>query len=102
VKTPANGRAYEMLCTQPEVCMPDRYRFRPHSIKYNQFMEKKVEIMPRMRDLKKGKKVEFPIDKVCTVRNNVSLLNAQGYKNGHKWRSETNVPKGIVTVFRDS
>ena len=24
-------------------------------------MEKKVEIMPRMRDLKKGKKVEFPI-----------------------------------------
>ena len=48
-------------------------------------MEKKVEIMPRMRDLK-----------------NVSLLNAQGYKNGHKWRSETNVPKGIVTVFRDS
>ena len=45
-------------------------------------MEKKVEIMPRMRDLKKGKKVEFPIDKVCTVRNNVS--------------------KGIVTVFRDS
>ena len=59
-------------------------------------MEKKVEIMPRMRDLKKGKKVEFPIDKVCTVRNNVSLLN------GHKWRSETNVPKGIVTVFRDS
>ena len=31
-------------------------------------MEKKVEIMPRMRDLKKGKKVEFPIDKVCTVR----------------------------------
>ena len=49
-----------------------------------------------MRDLKKGKKVEFPIDKVCTVRNNVSLLNAQGYKNGHKWRSETNVPKGIV------
>lgn len=43
-------------------------------------MEKKVEIMPRMRDLKKGKKVEFPIDKVCTVRNNVSLLNAQGYK----------------------
>ena len=52
-------------------------------------MEKKVEIM-------------LPIDKVCTVRNNVSLLNAQGYKNGHKWRSETNVPKGIVTVFRDS
>lgn len=43
-------------------------------------MEKKVEIMPRMRDLKKGKKVEFPINKVCTVRNNVSLLNAQGYK----------------------
>ena len=65
-------------------------------------MEKKVEIMPRMRDLKKGKKVEFPINKVCTVRNNVSLLNAKGYKNGHKWRSETNVPKGIVTVFRDS
>ena len=55
-------------------------------------MEKKVEIMPRMRDLKKGKKVEFPIDKVCTVRN----------KNGYKWRSETNVPKGTVTVFRDS
>ena len=24
-------------------------------------MEKKVEIMPRMRDLKKGKKVEFPL-----------------------------------------
>ena len=38
-------------------------------------MEKKVEIMPRMRDLKKGKKVEFPIDKVCTVRNNVSLMH---------------------------
>lgn len=65
-------------------------------------MEKKVEIMPRMRGLKKGEKVEFSIDKVCTVRNNVSLLNAQGYKNGHKWRSKTNVPKGIVTVFRDS
>ena len=30
-------------------------------------MEKKVEIMPRMRDLKKGKKVEFPIDKVCAT-----------------------------------
>lgn len=65
-------------------------------------MDKKVEIMPRMRDLKKGKKVVFPIGKVCTVRNNVSLLNAQGYKDGHKWRSETNIKQGTVTVFRDS
>ncbi|WP_143813388.1 hypothetical protein [Parabacteroides provencensis] len=65
-------------------------------------MEKKVGIMPRMRDLKRGKKVVFPIGKVCTVRNNVSLLNAQGYKNGHKWRSETDIQKGTITVFRDS
>ena len=27
---PEFGRAYGMHCTQPEVCMPDRYRFRPH------------------------------------------------------------------------
>jgi hypothetical protein len=65
-------------------------------------MEVEKGIMPRMRDLKKGKKITFPIKKVCTVRNNVSLLNAQGYNEGHKWRSETNVPKGTVTVFRDS
>ena len=42
-------------------------------------MEKKVEIMPRMRDLKKGMNVEFPIDRVCSVRINVSLLYAEGY-----------------------
>lgn len=58
--------------------------------------------MPRMRDLKKGKKITFSIDKVCTVRNNVSLLNAQGYKKGYKWKSETNIEKGIVTVSRES
>ena len=65
-------------------------------------MENKTGIMPRMRDLKKGKKITFPIEKVCTVRNNVSLLNAQGYKKGYKWRSEINAEKGIVTVLRES
>lgn len=64
-------------------------------------MEKeKIEIMPRMRDLKKGKKATFPIDRVCVVRNNVSLLNAQGYIKGHRWRSETNIEKGTITVQR--
>lgn len=66
-------------------------------------MEKeKIEIMPRMRSLKKGKKATFPIDRVCVVRNNVSLLNAQGYGKGHKWRSEIDVKNGTIIVQRVS
>ena len=66
-------------------------------------MEKeKVEIMPRMRHLKKGETAVFPIEKVSTIRNNISLLNAKGYRDGYRWSSKSDVRKGTVTVSRES
>lgn len=62
----------------------------------------KVEIMPRIRRLKKGETATFPIEKVCTIRNNISTLNAKGYRDGYRWASKSDVKKGTVTVSRES
>lgn len=63
-------------------------------------MEKRIEIMPQMKGLLQGEEIRFPIDKLCTIRNNVSLLNAQGYVKGYKWQSRMNKEAGTVTVTR--
>lgn len=66
-------------------------------------MEKeKVESKKLMRELELDRVLTFPIDVVETVRNNVSLLNAKHYKEGKRWRSETNIKEGVVTVCRSS
>lgn len=62
-------------------------------------MEKSV--IQKLRDLRTGKKISFPIKQLLTVRNNVSVLNAQHMIEGKKWISFSNPQKGIVTVQRE-
>lgn len=65
-------------------------------------MEEKTGIMPQLRALERGNKVSFSVDKICTVRNCVSILNAQGYTLNKRWKSQMNKEQGMVTVQRIS
>ena len=62
----------------------------------------KVESKEKMKNMKKGATINFPISSLETIRNNVSLLNAKHYSESKKWKSESFKEKGIVIVTRIS
>lgn len=62
----------------------------------------KVLSKEKIRSLAPGESATFPIGSLETVRNNVSLLNAQFYREGRRYRSETSKEEGIITVVRVS
>lgn len=60
----------------------------------------KVKSKEKMRNMKIGDTLEFPISSLETIRNNVSILKAKHLLEGKIWASKSYPQKGIVVVTR--
>lgn len=59
-------------------------------------------MMDDVRELPEGDHKDFPIKKQRTIKNYITLLNAEGYMDGLVWTAETLKEQGIIRARRVS